>query len=374
MASTGYKRTVYSQKIACLIHSLGVGGMERVMAILLRYFAKKKGLEVHLVLFGRQREILQTIPSSVKIHRPIWSFNNKRRIWHTFKSAAFIRNKVQSIEPDAILSFGEMWNNLVLLALTGLSYPVFVSDRSKPNKDLGKLQNRLRNRLYPRAAGYIAQTEKAKDLALQKGWNTNVCIIGNPIPVVNCQQDQENIILSVGRLIPTKNFDQLIHLYSRIENAEDWKLCIVGGDAKQMNISQQLAQQVTKLQLEDRVMLEGMQADVKPYYCQSKIFAFMSTSEGFPNVLGEAMAAGCACIAYDCIAGPSDIIDDNVNGFLIPLGDKDQYEEKLSLMMRDPSLRKRFGKAAREKMKHFEASFIAQQFYDFITEGIENRY
>ena len=344
--------------------------MERVMAILLRHFAQEEEIEIHVVLYGRKREVLQTIPNPVKVHKPTWAFNNKKRTWHTLKSIAFVRRTVKAIQPDTILSFGEMWNNLALLALIGLPYPIFISDRSKPNKDLGWLQNRLRDRLYPRAAGYIAQTEKAKDVALQKSWNTNIRVVGNPIPAMDCQQEQENIILSVGRLIPTKNSDRLIQLFSRLENAEDWKLCIVGGDAKQMNISQQLARQVESLGLEDCVILEGAQRNVKPYYCCSKIFAFMSTSEGFPNVLGEAMAAGCACIAYDCVAGPSDMIDDGINGFLIPEGNEKLYLKKLQLLMKDFDLRSKFGKAARKKMKQFEASEIAGQFYEFITERL----
>jgi GalNAc-alpha-(1->4)-GalNAc-alpha-(1->3)-diNAcBac-PP-undecaprenol alpha-1,4-N-acetyl-D-galactosaminyltransferase len=344
--------------------------MERVMAILLQHFSQHEDLEIHLLLIGRKREVLQDIPGQIRIHKPSWSFNNRLRTWHTLKTLVFIRQKAKSVNPDVVLSFGEMWNNLVLIALVNLPYPVYISDRSEPEKDLGRLQNWLRDKLYPSATGYIAQTEQARKVALKNEWNGNVRVIGNPISQVICPHEaKEKMVLSVGRLIPTKHFDRLIHVFQKCQ-AKEWKLVIVGGDAKKMQLSRQLELQVRELSMKDQIMLEGAQQDVRHYYCRSTIFAFMSTSEGFPNALAEAMAAGCACIAYDCIAGPSDIIDDGINGFLIPEGDENLYISKLKFLMEDANLRQKFGEAAQVKMKKFEASKIAKRFYDFITEGL----
>ncbi len=341
--------------------------MERVMATLLQHFALHIELEIHLMLIGRKREILQDIPDRVFIHKPDWPFEDSKRTWHTLKTLAFIRQKTISIQPDFILSFGEMWNNLVLLSLLGLPYPVYLSDRSKPEKDLGQLQNWLRDKLYPMSAGYIAQTEQARKAALKNKWNNNIQVIGNPISKISCQEsNREKIILSVGRLIPTKHFDRLIHVFNQCQTI-DWKLIIVGGDSNQMKLSKLLETQVQELGLQDRIIITGQQINVTPYYCRSAIFAFMSTSEGFPNVLGEALAAGCACIAYDCSAGPADLIDDEVNGFLIKEGDESKYIERLQQLMDKSELREQFGKAAQEKAQQFASSKIAKQYLDFIT-------
>jgi GalNAc-alpha-(1->4)-GalNAc-alpha-(1->3)-diNAcBac-PP-undecaprenol alpha-1,4-N-acetyl-D-galactosaminyltransferase len=354
-------------KIAFCIPSLAFGGMERVMSLILNKFSENEN-ELHLVLFGRNREINYAIPDSIIIHFPSFSYDSSSRITFTFKSLFFIRNTIKTIKPDTILSFGEYWNNLVLLALFKLKYPVYISDRSQPNKNLGTVQNKLRDILYPTATGYIAQTVKAKEIAAKNNWNKNITVIGNPINQVAKQtlDRRENIIITVGRLIPTKHIDELIEIFSTI-NDSTWELIIVGGNAKSLNLLDQYQNQVQKLGLEKQIKFSGNTSDVSLYYEKAKIFAFTSSSEGFPNAIGEALAYGLAVIAYDCIAGPADLITDGVNGLLIEERNDKLYIDKLRTLMIDESLRERMGVEAIEKIKNFDADIISQKFFRFIT-------
>lgn len=354
-------------KITCIIHSLGIGGMERVMSILLNDFAQRKDVEVTLLLIGRDRIVDFELDKNIKVLKPNFAYNHSKRNCSTLKTMWFIRTNIQRIQPDCILSFGEMWNNLVLLSLKGTKNRVYISDRSQPNKNLGKLHNYLRNRLYPKAKGFIAQTSQAATIAEHNNWNKNIIIIGNPIRDFDLPDvDKESKVLTVGRLIPTKNVDQLITVFSNI-NCPGWTLEVVGGNAKKLDLLAQYTDQVKNLGKTEQIYLLGEQKDVAHYLAKSKIFAFMSTSEGFPNALGEAMAAGCACIAYDCMAGPSDMIDDGENGFLIPVGNIDLFQQKLKVLMRNQDLREAFGIKAKEKMKFFQADKIAEKFYQIIT-------
>lgn len=356
------------KKIAFCIPSLAYGGMERVMSLLLNKFSENEN-ELHLVLFGRKREINYDIPESIIIHRPSFSYESSSRFTFSFKTLLFIRTTVKSIKPDTILSFGEYWNNLVLLAHYKLKYPIFISDRSQPNKNLGTLQNKLRNFLYPTATGYIAQTEKAKETAIKNKWNSNIIVIGNPINQVTKQSSDksENIIITVGRLIPSKHIDELIEIFRTIDDPT-WQLIIVGGNAKSLNLLEQYQKLVQKLGLEKQVKFSGNTSDVKSYYEKAKIFAFTSSSEGFPNVVGEALSYGLAVIAYDCTAGPADLITDGENGFLIEERNHKLYIDKLRNLMIDESLRENMGKEALEKIKSFDADVISEKFFKFITE------
>ena len=357
-------------KICFVIPSLQAGGMERVMSELIKYFAKKNKIEIHVILYGITREVFYEIPQGLNIYKPGFEFDNKRRVISTIKTLFFLRNKIKQVEPDTILSFGEYWNNFVLLSTLGLKYPVFVSDRSQPNKSLGKVQDELRKWLYPKAQGIIAQTQKAKQIYNSYYQNDNMTVIGNPVRKILDDVDEpkrENIILSVGRLIKSKHHDKLIRLFTSIDN-DDWKLVIVGYDhLKQKNMAK-LKKLIKKLGAEKRIILTGKQDNIEKYYLKSKIFAFTSSSEGFPNVIGEAMSSGLPVVSFDCVAGPSEMIKDAENGFLVPLFDYKQFQQKLSLLMENESLRKKMGKKAKKSIKKFSPSIIGEKYYNFILD------
>ena len=127
-----------------------------------------------------------------------------------------------------------------------------------------------------------------------------------------------------------------------------------------------LERQIKSLGLENQVVLTGEQKNVERYYLKSKIFAFTSSIEGFPNVIGEALSAGLPVIAYDCIAGPSEMITDGENGFLIPVFDDIMFQEKLHKLMNDEALMKSIGEKAKKRIHKFSVESIGKQYLDFI--------
>lgn len=357
----------YKSKLVFVIPSLHAGGMERVMSELIGFFNSRANIDVHLVLYGIKRDIFYPLPLNITIHKPDFEFQRGNRIVNSFRTLLFLRQKLTHLQPLAILSFGELWNSFVLLALKGKQLPVYVSDRCQPDKNLGTKQEFLRKWLYPNATGIIAQTELARAIYRKKKLNQNIKVIGNPIRNIMADSAvvKENIVLSVGRLIETKHHDELIRLFVKI-NQPGWTLVIVGDDALKQENMVRLRKLIVDLNASDRVILAGRQADVESYYRLSKIFAFTSSSEGFPNVIGEAQSAGLPVIAFDCIAGPADLIQNNQNGYLVPLFDYNQFEEKLAYLMNNNQLRESMGINAKKSVKQFEASKIAEQFYSFI--------
>lgn len=333
------------------------------MSELAAYFCGRDNLEVHLILYGIKRDIFYLLPSNIIIHKPKFEFNNKWRTLNTIKTIMWLRDKLKSLRPNAVLSFGELWNNFVLLSILGLSIPVFVSDRCQPDKSLGKRHNLLRKWLYPIADGVICQTQTAKEIYSKMFHHKNFVVIGNPIRSIESNHEipKENIVLTVGRLIRSKHHDELIRIFANI-NPANWKLIIVGDDALKQKNKEKLEQLVIELKMEGKVELAGRRADVDDFYCRAKIFAFTSSSEGFPNVIGEAMSAGLPVIAYDCVAGPSDLVRSGETGFLVSTHNHVVFKKHLQELISNKKKREQMGKQAVKIIKSYSVESIGERF------------
>ena len=357
------------KRLVLVIPSLQTGGMERVMAVLAGYFAEKPYLDVHIVLYGMHRDIFYSLPFNVKVHKPDFTFMNTTglRLISSIRTLFYLRRTISALKPDSVLSLGEYWNSFVLLALLKLKIRVFVSDRCQPDKNLGILQERLRKWLYPRAAGIVVQTAIADTYYRKHIGHPNIRVIGNPIRGIDNPRQilKDNIVLTVGRLIRTKHHDQLISMFMRISKP-GWKLVIVGDEVKKHSNLQQIRRRIHELKAEDSVILEGRRLNVEDYYNQSRIFAFTSSSEGFPNVVGEAQAAGLPVVAFDCMSGPAEMIRDGENGFLVPLFDYVKFQQRLEQLMDDEALRDKLGSAARSSVKKFAVEKTGAAFESFI--------
>ena len=357
-------------RLALVLPSLHAGGMEKVMAELGNYFSIKPDFEVHLILFGNSPKIFFPINSGIKIHKQDRLLKSRPKVLEGLKTLRFIRKEIKSIRPVSVLSFGTQWNNLVLLALLNTSIPVFVSDRGSPARKYKFSTELFRSALYPKASGIIAQTEKAKNILRNRFPSSKIKTIGNPIPSSTESGNTEkiNTILTVGRLIESKHHDRLIKIFSRLK-APEWKLIIVGGEALKEKNFEKLKKLIRDLNLEERVVLTGEQKNTDQYYKESSIFAFNSSIEGFPNVVGEALSAGLPVVSYDCVAGPSEMITNGENGFLVPVFNDEQFREKLQLLIDNENLRKKMAEKARESISKFSIETIGKQYLDFILPG-----
>lgn len=349
--------------IALIIPSFTAGGAERVMATLANHFQNKDEVQVHLIVLTGG-PLYYELDKDITVHQPAFDYKKFGRFTFTLKILFFLRQTLRHIKPQAALSFGGKYNAFVLLASLGLGIKTFISERSRPGISYGRFLDVINPWVYRWATGIIAQTKKAEHYLFQKTKHPNITVIGNPIKTFNLPSlTKKNVILNVGRFIETKNQLLLVRYFNEVAFG-DWELWFLG-EGPMLNLVREQAAQSPKA---SAIHFFENQKDIEKFYQEAAVFAFTSASEGFPNALGEAMGAGCACISFDCTAGPSDLIDDGENGFLIPLADDNLYQQKLLLLMRDKEVRHQLGVSAQEKIKQFASAAIASHYFNCMTQ------
>lgn len=354
-------------KVVLVIPTMRQGGAERVMSELANTWSIQKH-EIHLVLLAKS-ENFYYIDDNVIIHNLGFSYSGLfNKVFNELKVFFKLRKILKEQKPNFVLSFMSKYNILTILAASYLNVRVFVSDRSNPKKHLPFLVSFLRKITYRFAHGIIAQTSLAKSILEKQTGNRNVAVIPNPLKSISIYENikKEKIILNVGRLVNEKGQTYLLDAFTKIKNTE-WKIAILGDGP----LHDQLKKQAEKLGLKDQVIMPGAVNEIDSWLAKASVFAFPSVSEGFPNALVEAMAAGLPCVSFDCDAGPRDIIIDGQNGYLVPVRDVELLADRLETLINNAEIRTQLSKEAAKIVNGFAVEKISDNYLAFCTGTIK---
>lgn len=120
--------------------------------------------------------------------------------------------------------------------------------------------------------------------------------------------------------------------------------------------------------LNEKVEFIGFSRQIDRVMRESSIFVLTSRHEGFGMVLAEAMSQGCACISFNCEAGPSDIIDDGVNGILVSDQNNAVMESVARRLIADNNLQMRLAMSGLVKAKSYSATHIANRWIELFDD------
>ena len=366
------------QKITFLINSLFSSGAEKVLSILADEFIKQK-YEVEIIFleknefYNLDKKIKKTYLSdfngsenSIKklLYIPILAWRLKKYIK---------QNNISLIQSHI---FRANYVN-ILTKLFGSKHIVQVvtAGRISRYKELGfngKINLWLIKHLYPKADLIISKAKGMQDDMNKLFYFQNKqIVINNPYDIekiIALSADDvgnftfdinKKYLISVGRLIPLKRNQELINsLQFMNENVE----IIFLGDGSEKENLKKLAK---KLYIENRVHFLGQVQNPYKYLARSDIFVSCSESEGFPNVLVEAMICGVPVVSSDCISGPREILapnKDNEYGLLFSIGDSQKMIEYIKFLLNNNDERSRYIENAKKRVKDFSLKNIIKKY------------
>jgi GalNAc-alpha-(1->4)-GalNAc-alpha-(1->3)-diNAcBac-PP-undecaprenol alpha-1,4-N-acetyl-D-galactosaminyltransferase len=365
-------KSLTQKNLVFVTESLTHGGAERVLSSLVNE-SKNRNFSVSLILLTTHGfPDFYSISPGVEIYRleeihPILA--RLRRYFfigfcvHIFLKILFLRKLLHRIEADnqknLLVSFMTPPNIVARLASLGSAYRVLLCERVFPAFDSGALARLGRFLFYRFADAIVVQTSSARDW-FGPSLKSTIEVIPNPLSDFPQHEktSREYFFLGVGRLSRQKRFDLLIRAFARVaEQLPEWGLKIVGSGSEKS----ELEKLVVQLNLLNRIQFIEVQKDIWRMYDRCGAFVLSSDYEGFPNVLLEAMSRGSACIATNCLSGPSDLIESGRSGLLVPPGDVTKLSEAMLKLALHAELRERLGQQAlRESTKHSMTNVMEQ--------------
>ena len=251
-------------------------------------------------------------------------------------------------------------------------------------KDLGS--DDLLREICAAAEFVAAETDYSRDLLRQRCPNSAAKIqrVYNGIDLERfpepqpCNANRIPQIVSIGRLVPFKGFDDLIDACAELARRRIDFVCDIIGDGP---LRETLQAKIEQLDLASRVNLLGSlsQGAVLEKLQAADIFALASTTDAqgatdvFPTVILEAMASARPVVSTR-LAGIPELVVDGQTGMLAPPGDSTALAQALEQLLRDPELRLRFGHAGRQRIEqHFRIEQTVEPLIEMLERSCSRR-
>jgi len=361
-----------------------VGGADRVIVDKANYFADRCGYEVYIVT-AHQNGRPSFFKVSEKVKHVDLNVNFDEQYHHSFFVRGFIYLRLLHVYKKKLsILLKELKADFTLTTISrDVDFLNSIKDGSLKIAEAHVSKKFLRNLhlmqdhgflykiagiLWNKRLEYAAKRFDAFVVLTEqdaKNWKKiRYCnVIPNSIPFYpeipsTCINKK---VISVGRFYAQKGFDFLIDAWSLIViQHPGWELNIYGNG----ELEDELTKSISNKNLADSIFLKKPVKNISDKYQESSLYVMSSRFEGFGMVLIEAMACGLPVISFNCPDGPSDIITDNEDGFLVENENVQLLAEKISVLIENEDLRIDMGQKARENVKRYSQDIVMQKWID----------
>lgn len=339
------------------------GGTERVLSIIANELSKQKNkFNIHILSITNENNTSYfNLENEIKNDRILKSkdVNFKKQYFQVVKG---IRHYIKENNIDILIDV-EVIASLFSIPATRFTKTKLISwEHFNFYEDNGSHLRIYARKLAARFSNcIITLTEHDKQNYLNnldiKG---KVEYIYNPIEEVDdveCNIKSKQII-SVGRLTYQKGFDMLCDVAKVVlKDNKGWKWLILGdGEDKD-----KLRSKIKEYGLENKLILKGNVSNVEEYYKNSSLYVMTSRFEGLPMTLLEAKTYKLPIVSFNCLTGPSEIVKNNINGYLINPENVEAMSNKLNILMNDENKLKEFSNNAQIDIEKFKLKPIIER-------------
>lgn len=337
--------------ITFLVHDIHfVGGGERATANLANHFVSKGNMVTIVSVSSSGTNNIFNISDQVQIEYLNIELNKGFKLIRKIESVFAVRRFFRVINHQTyVLGIGNYPSILVAL-IPNKHRLIKIGCQHGSYNSVKHFWIILRWLLYRKLKAVVSLTQK--DVAKLQKLNNQVFVIPNSVSFFpDYPADLQNkIILSIGRIDYPKGYDLLLEVFNRfcIENKE-WILRIIG-DGPLRETIRGIASDKGIL---DRISIVPLSAQITEEYLNASVYVMTSRTEGLPMVILEAQACGLPVVSFNCETGPSDIINNGKDGYLVDNYDIDEMNIKLKELCSDLDKRKEFGQNARKNVEKF---------------------
>lgn len=339
-------------------------------------------LASYLVQRGYQVEILTMsgteksyeLDKRVSVQTLLSLKERKNTVWNTLVRMPRFWNYLKTDDTDVYVVMLPKTTIMLLLFRWLTKAKVIAAERVDPASYSNHIAKMLR-RFSKYADGWVFQTEDAQKWYGDTIRTCKSTVIPNAINPVfirpQYMKKKRKAIAGAGRLNDQKNFGLLIRAFAKIApEFPEYNLIIYGKGNKE----QELKSLVESLGLQGRIELPGNIQNIAEEMEKNTMFVLSSDFEGMPNALMEAMALGLPCVSTDCpCGGPRYLIQDGINGLLVPVGDADEIAEAMRKILSDSNMAEHMGKEAMKIAQNLAPDKIYGKWDAFIVSIIEGR-
>lgn len=368
------KKDETRKHIAFYIGSLHKGGAERVFVNLADFF-RQEGYRVTMVTQYLKEDEYELSEGIKRVISDLTQEElNNSRIANFCKRVIKLHRIWKTEQPDMVLScIGK--NNFMTVVTTMFTQTQSVvsvvgeAGEEYPNR----LMRMLANILFPLASGIILQTDRSRYFFNRKIQKKAVILPNSLNPDFikpRYEGEREKRIVSVGRMDANKNHEMMIRAFAALADKYPEYTLTIYGDGELHSYLEELAQE---LGVGDRVFLPGVIQDVAARLEKASLFLLTSYSEGVSNALIEALATGLGVISTDVPSGGTvELMEDGVNGLIIPTGDQKALEEAMDRLLGDPACLEKLGREAakiQERLAPERVNRLWQEYFEAVMRG-----